>query len=549
MMKRFAFYAMLLACQLSCSTDLTGIEDRLTQLEQQGQDLKNKGDKLSDENDKLKEGYDDAQGQLADLKDKLNSPELLSLTFLSSDNPLQLVEDTKCEILEGNLVECWVVNMMSDKKLIPHFEFKGESVTMNGQAVESGVSVVDFTKPVTLTVNGIEKSISYTVYVHSFTGLPTLWIETSRRAEIEQVNWNYKASFKLVEDVKTRAAGDVISKIVDIKVVPPFNTYFSELSHKNEIDKNNYIITFNESMSLFGEKSNNDFELFSNRDDRSMLRNQTGYFMGSLSNLEFTPKFHFVELMLNGLYYGTYMIGDFIETSQSRVNVPIDGYLLKIDEKNSGVRVVVPNVEQPVSILSPSMITGDDKYIYIQNYLHETADALFSSDFTSTITGWQKYMDIESFVDWYLINEILKNEDAAFQKDCYMYMNKEGKLKMGPLWNFATSFGNGKDSSESGFVVKSAKWFNRLFEDPAFVEKVKERFDYFYSHKGDIIMEMNENASYLKYSVQENNNKWLLYDTSNTSLDSWILYQNEIDAMKLWLEKRMTWLKTAISQL
>ncbi len=549
MMKRLFFYAMLLPCLLSCSTDLTGIEDRLSTLEKEGQELKDKGDQLSKENDKLKDGYEDAMGQLDDMKDKVNNPELQSMSFLASDNPLQLVEDTRCEIIENNVVECWVTTIMSDKKLIPRFEFSGESVTLNGQTAVSGVTVVDFTKPVTLTVNGVQSSVSYTIYVHSFTGLPVLWVETGSRAEIEHVNWNYKASFKLVEDVRTRAAGDVLSKIVDIKVIPPFQTYFSELSSKNELDKNNYIITFGESMSLFGEKSNNNYELFGNKGDRSMLRNQTGYFLGSISNLEFTPKYHFVELMLNGLYYGTYMLGDLIESSKSRVDISINGYLFKIDEQNSGVRMFVNNIENPVSVLSPSMITGDDNYTYIQNYMNEVAGALFSSDFTSTTTGWQKYMDMDSFVDWYLINEILKNENAAFKKDCYMFMKKDEKLMMGPLWNFETSFGNGKDSSETGFVVKSTKWFSRLFEDPAFVEKVKDRFAYFYSHKSDIITEMNENAVYLKYAVQENNNKWLLYDTSGTSLNSWILYQNEIDTMKLWLDKRMTWLNNAISQL
>ena len=548
MVNRLFFSLMVLACLLSCSSDQDEIEARIAQLEQEGQDLQNKGNELKKEGDQLQNDIDNTQGQIDDLKDKLDAVELLSFEFLSSENQLQLVEDTKCEILDGNVVECWVLNIMSDKTLIPRFEFIGESLTLDGRNVESGVTAVDFTKPVTLTIKGKQKSVSYTIYVHSYTGLPLLWIETAGRVDIIKSNWYYNAHMKLVEDVKTRAAGDVIETDMRIKGINPVY-YISKIHTSGQMAKNDYVINLNGAMSLLDESADTDWELSANRDDNTLLRSQTGLFMGSISNLNFTPKFHFVDLMLNGRYYGSYRLGERLEVSSSRVNIGIDGYLLKVDENTTGINMAYSTLEQPVSILAPSVMTGDTRFVYIRQFLTAAEEALFSAAFTTENMGWQKYMDLDSFVDWYLINEIAKNNDATFQHHCYMYKKNGEKLKMGPLWDFRNAFGAGDDSSVDGFVVKKAKWFDRLFQDPAFVAKVKDRFTYFYAHKSDILKEIDENAQYIKYSAVENNNKWEIYESYGPAENGMKYFEKEVSTMKQWIDRRMDWLKDEFSKM
>ena len=548
MIKKAFFSLMVLACLFSCSSDQEEIEDRIAQLEKEGQTLKDKENELKKEGDQLQEDIDNSQGQIDDLNDKLDTAELLSFEFLSSENNMQLVEDAKCVILDGNIVDCWVSNIMSDKTLIPRFEYFGESLTLDGRNVESGKTVVDFSKPVTLVIKGKQKSVSYTVYVHSYTGLPLLWIETAGRADIIKSNWYYNAHLKLVEDVKTRAAGDVIETDMRIKGINPVY-YISKIHSSGQMAKNDYVINLNSSMSLLDEAADTDWELSANRDDKTLIRSQVGLFMGSISNLDFTPKFHFVDLMLNGRYYGCYRLGDRLEVSSSRVNIGIDGYLLKVDESTTGIYMGYSTLEQPVSILAPSVMTGDSKYVYIRQFLNGAEEALFSTAFTTSQMGWQKYMDIDSFVDWYLINEIAKNNDAAFQHHCYMYKKNGEKLKMGPLWDFRNGFGAGEDNSVDGFVVKKAKWFDRLFQDPAFVAKVKDRFTYFYDHKSDIMKEIDENAQYLKYSARENNNKWEIYESYGPTENGMKYFENEVSTMKKWLDSRMDWLKDEFSKM
>ena len=84
----------------------------------------------------------------------------------------------------------------------------------------------------------------------------------------------------------------------------------------------------------------------------------------------------------------------------------------------------------------------------------------------------------------------------------------------------------------------------RLFQDPVFVARVKKRFDYFYNHQTDILKNINENAQYLKYAVQENDTKWDTFEAyKKTNHDVWELYQGHVSSMKSWLTERMNWLK------
>ena len=125
-----------------------------------------------------------------------------------------------------------------------------------------------------------------------------------------------------------------------------------------------------------------------------------------------------------------------------------------------------------------------------------------------------------------------------------MHFSPGGKLKMGPVWDFEKAFGDAGSTNATGFVIKDVSWYKRLFKDSAFVAKVKERFDYFYSHKNDILMFLNDHASYLHYSVIENENRWgTLYHYTYKNFDIWGSYWNEVQDLKEWINTRFEWMK------
>jgi hypothetical protein len=95
--------------------------------------------------------------------------------------------------------------------------------------------------------------------------------------------------------------------------------------------KKPYRLKFENKIALFGEEKDKSWVMLANYYDKTMIRNQIAFYMGKSSNLEYTPKFHYVELILNGRYNGTYQLGDKIKVGSNRVNVGDDGFLLEVD--------------------------------------------------------------------------------------------------------------------------------------------------------------------------------------------------------------------------
>lgn len=540
------FSVIVLCALLACSSEIDDLKKEIAGLEDASQKLKQTKDSLQNANDKTQKDIDNTQGQIDQALQDINKVALAYFEFLHADNPYQLVEDVKCEIA-GDSVVCWVPNIMPNKVLIPRFSYQGKSLTIGGKAVESGVTSIDFGKPQKLTVTSDLLSKDYTVYVYSYTGLPMVWLTTSNREDISVSDLVYEAKLKIVENARTRGAGDVIEANARLKAIGPLSWVSSRLDGSSQMGKNNYRFTINAAYSVLGDPMNTTWELLSNAKDATMLHTQTGFHLGRISNLHFTPHFHFADLMLNERYFGTYLLGESIDYTNNRTGVESNGFIVKIDASNGRTYFKTDNLEQPVTIVSPTVFSGDDDYQFISNYVRSAESALFGSNFTDATEGWQRYLDMDSFVDWYLINEIAKNLDGDFSAECYMNMKRDGKLRMGPLWKMERSFGYG-DSSTSGFVIKNVKWYNRLFQDPAFVAKVKERFTYFYNHKNDILKEIDADVSYLRNAIPENNNKWEVFSGSSAD-DVRKKYQKEVASMKSWIEKRMDWLNDEISKL
>ena len=476
---------------------------------------------------------------------EFEDPQLKSLTFLSYDNPMQLTDDVKGEIIGDSIVDCWIPNITSDKLLVPQAEYIGESIKFDDVPASIGSSAHDFKKPVKMTIVNGDKQKNYTIYVHAFTGLPVMWIDTEGRKDITSKEVYQRASFKLVEDVRTRAAGDVIEDSVSIK---------GRGNSTWGMAKKPYTLKFGKKVSLLGEPKDKSWVLLANYADKTLIRNKLAFYLGHISKIDYTPKSHFIELFLNGRYNGTYQLCEKIKIAEHRVDVGEDGYILEIDQRADGVYFVSNHLDEiPVVIKDPDVEYGDDSYNYIKDFFIKAEDALYADNFKDKEEGWQKYIDIDSFVEYYIIKEIAKDVDGNLRLSTYLNHKKGGKLKMGPLWDFDITFGNadyGNCSTSDGFQIKKDRWFVRLFEDPAFVAKVKERFNYFYSKRDDIMREINANANYLKYAVQENENRWhTFYTYTWPNYDIWGSYNNEVQSMKEWLNARFEWLKSEFDKM
>ena len=209
-----------------------------------------------------------------------------------------------------------------------------------------------------------------------------------------------------------------------------------------------------------------------------------------------------------------------------------------------------------VSVLNTDgeeLITNGDFQSGESSWAGGAATAANITSYSSGAETYAEYIDIDSFVDWYLISEITKNVDSKSFSSMFLNVLPGEKIKMGPLWDFDLSFGN-VDYADSryaeGWWVKYHPWYERLFQDPDFVDRVKVRFAYFKDNQDFILEKIDTYAQQLQWAQQENDNKWQtlgIYIWPNPVIFD--TYQEEVNHLKAWYVDRMTWLDNALTDL
>ena len=170
-------------------------------------------------------------------------------------------------------------------------------------------------------------------------------------------------------------------------------------------------------------------------------------------------------------------------------------------------------------------ITSDQKD-YIQNYIHDFESSLYSESFLDPETGYKNYVDFESLIDFFLLNEISKNIDG-YRLSTFMYKEKGGKLTLGPIWDFNLAFGNAnycQGEKPQGWSYKFNDicpddwwqvpfWWERFMEDPEFKAAIKNRWDELRSSafSNNAILDRISNIEQMLYehnAIERNFSKW-----------------------------------------
>ncbi len=476
-------------------------------------------------------------------------PSLNSFSFLTVNNP-DLNNNLSFNLnttLNGDIYVGRIEDNINVSELIPTFTYNGSNVTVNGISQKSGISKNDFNKIVTYTISnadGIEKS--YQIDLTKFTGLPVIHLFTDGstpivskddyiEGDVDVDGWR---NFENLNNLSMKIRGRGNSTWGHPK--KPFQMKLSDKS------------------SFLGMPSHKKWLFLAEYSDKTLLRNTIAFELGYISNLEWTPASEFAEVFINNEYNGTYNISQKVEESDNRVVLGDNGYLLELDQLN---RIDSDDVyfesaitdKFIINIKEPDLDRTSDEYTYIKNLINDFEVALYSSDFQNEDIGYKQYIDLDSFIDWYLISEITKNVDSRWYSSIYLNVIPGQKIKMGPLWDFDLAFGN-TDYADTryyeGWWVKYNPWYERLFVDPAFTEMVKTRFNYFKNNEDYIIQTIDIYADKLKWAQAQNNEKW---DTLGTYV--WPnpvvfdTYEEEIDHLKDWFTNRMQWLDDAFKNL
>ena len=154
-----------------------------------------------------------------------------------------------------------------------------------------------------------------------------------------------------------------------------------------------------------------------------------------------------------------------------------------------------------------------------KNYFNEVEGVLFGSNFKSPTEGYAKYIDAQSFVDYWLVYEICINHELANPGSVYMHKDRGGKLTAGPIWDFdwGTFAYKASPQARGKLFMMGAIWYRRLFEDPAFKQLAKERWQALYPKFKAIEDFIEEQYDYLGESAKRNFAIWDPTTTGNIS--------------------------------
>ena len=343
-------------------------------------------------------------------------------------------------------------------------------------------------------------------------------------------------------------------------------------------------------MSLIQMPEESDWVLNASYNDRSFMRDFMAHqIAGRLGLLHSETKF--VELVINNEYRGVYMLMEKIKQGKNRVPIsdlyPTEnagddvtgGYLLKIDKtsgspsttwKSNYTSGISATQKCEFQIEYPKFgIITQQQINYIRNYINNWEQKLMTEDMNDPKASFRDFMDMPSFVNYFILNEVTRNVDG-YRLSSYLYKDKEslgGKIKMGPAWDFNIAFGNAdylNGWKTDGFVYKAMEtdagskdywqvpfWWNKLIQDASFRKALASRWKavrssflntntlYASIDSAQVVLKDPLTRNFQKYPLM-GKKIWPNYYVGATLSD-------EVNWLKNWMQGRLTWLDTQMA--
>jgi hypothetical protein len=362
--------------------------------------------------------------------------------------------------------------------------------------------------------------------------------------------------------INTHGSQPVTSKEVyltaNIEISDPDN---SDNNLKDEIEirgrgnatwnapKKPFRIRFPKKTSLFGYEKARNWVLLANYQDTTLLTNTIAFELGRRFGLAFTPHVTHVEVIVNGRYEGSYTVTEHVQTGSGRVDINEDaGFLVEVDAHyDEDPKFQTPFLNLPAMIKHPEDVE-ESGYDFVKKAVNDLEAALFSEDFSNT--NYRDLIDLDNFVDYIMINEIIRNVDIQIPHSVYLYQDPDSKMSLGPLWDFDYGFdydgekhayfnnATGMFYNTSFRAGSGQKFFGRFFEDPVFRKAYKERWNAMYPEIVNMEAFIDQMASRLEKSYEANGTVWWWNKKD---------YPKEIARLKEWWKNRIAYLNQEIN--
>ena len=487
------------------------------------------------------------RGRVTDLKRLGSGTAFLNLAW-------QVADGTLCpsfDLLGPDITVC--VPYGADlKSLRPVFEHNGDHVIIDGVEVASGKATLDGTVDHLFTVvSSVGKSSTYSVHTVDY-NIPVIYVSTPQhRVVADKVNWITGSSF-LIQNTD----GSVIDYDA-ASIKGRGNTSWTRPKKSYGIK----LATKPVELGVLGLPGHKRW---------CMIAIQWGYFGNNVGyelarrtvSYKWQPSGRYVEFVHNGKHLGTYFLAEQIRIDKNRVDIkslhPEDisedkisgGYLVTYDHTYNDVNKFKSQYfNMPVMIKDPD---DDDltpeQFAWIKDYIN-TMEKAIKDDDQFARREYAEMLDIDSYIDMWFVWETAGKtgsyEGADFAAPASVWFYKDrgvqgGKFTAGPCWDFDSYL----FSSKKLYCTKG-QYYGRLFQDPVFVARVKEKWPAFRAavegtdgQRTPITAFLESCYNAVKYSADRNQKMW-----------TWTKFEvdSEYQTIRNGLPEKLQWLEEQVN--
>lgn len=338
----------------------------------------------------------------------------------------------------------------------------------------------------------------------------------------------------------------------------------------------------NNNVSLLGMPVENDWVLHGPYSDKSLIRNVLAYHFAREMG-QYAPRTRLCELFLNNTYYGVYVLTEKIKRDTFRLDIGklephevsgrdvTGGYIFKLDkgDEDHWVSPYPAIDDNDIRILyhypDPELMPTEQKE-YIKDFVTDFEHALAGDRFYDPVLGYKPYIDMQSFIDFFLVNELAKNVDG-YRISTYLHKDKDkldkvSPIKAGPVWDFNFGFGNADyyDASVTSgwqceYMLPNDWWSNpfwwiKLRKDPDYFNQLVSSWKgYRNSILSDIHMDnVIDSLTTLLADAQQRNFSAFPVLSQYVWANNYVggTYANEINYLKTWISDRMAWMDSKL---
>ena len=310
-----------------------------------------------------------------------------------------------------------------------------------------------------------------------------------------------------------------------------------------------------------------------------------------------------VELVMNGRHVGNYYLVEKVKIDKDRINISdcyedkVDegianptvadcGYLLEFDDAMDEVNTFRTGRGLPVMFKDEVPENGD-----IFNAIRDKVERIENNIKSGNYAEAYNELDMNSVIDYFFVQELTFNNEYKHPKSVYMYIDGEGKLTAGPVWDFDWNtfifpelvrpyggvytdqlretdewlYGGSKLAEQTGghwpweepeydYVNDMPyMWYPLLFKDATFRSKVQERWAGIYPALANAIEHIDVLARQNRVSDTYNHAMWPttkeLKNSSSAAFngDEDMSFDDATETLKKAYENRLTWMNNQIT--